>query len=284
MIASDIKFYHSGGSSNFDPLLDLGGGISNFELSGGLDTLFNSLSPMQSVAGRIDVIDHWYDEEQPDYRCFYIKNTHGSETLRNAKFYIDWEKKSGSFIDVGVKLVNEVQLINISGTTPPNENDFATFYLSTYSNFTVDYHVNITEWQGRFQTAIRSVDTFQDVIVNASGYPSNVTFTVYILGQAQSRKFDLISVVTDHMTNQTFSISELTEGSPVNTIACTIPNIVTAPACVDFDNYPLRGNPIELGDLRPGDIVPIWVRRTTPKNTRIHLIDGVRFNVDGTAP
>src|SRR5688572_4414583 len=131
MNSSDIKFYHSGGGSNCDPMLDLGGARSSCELTEGEATLFNNLSPKKSRWGGID------------YRCFYVKNTHADETLRNAKFYVDWERKSGSFIDVGVKRVVEVQKVEISGTKPPNEGDSFTLHLDDYDDdWTIYYHVN----------------------------------------------------------------------------------------------------------------------------------------------
>jgi hypothetical protein len=273
MNSSDIKFYHSGGGSNCDPLLDLGGSISTCELTEGLDMLFNEVTEKQSRAGRID------------YRCFYVKNTHPDDTLRNAKFYIDWEHKSGSFVDVGVRLRNEIQKVVITGLIAPDEDDYMTLDIPGYDDFTVDYHSNLTIWQGRFQTAIRGIDGLQDVIIEATGTvgsPTSVTFIVKFVGQAESRQIDLMTVLVNSLNDQTINILSDTEGSPVGIVACTS-TVLVAPACVDF-NYPLRGSPIELGSLRPGESFPVWVRRTTPRNTRAKIRDKVRFNVDGTFP
>lgn len=270
MNQNDIKFYYSGSGTAVNPELSLGGPRASQEVV----ELFDTVSAKKSRAGLID------------YRCFYIKNTHADETLRNAKFYVDWERKSGSLVDVGVKHTKEVQAVEIMGSQPPNENDSMTLNLPTYGDFTVDYHVNITEWQGRFLTSIRGLDGMQDVQVEVAGeigFPTNVVFTVYFLGQADSRKLQLMTVVQNNLDFQSISIVEIKEGSPISVTACTIPAVTTAPACVNFE-YPLRGSPIELGDLRPNDEFPVWLRRTTPSNTRIHLLDKIRLNVEGTFP
>ena len=274
MNSSDIKFYHSGGGSNCNPLNDLGGACSTCELVDGINTLFSDLSPKASRSGGID------------YRCFYVKNTHPNESLRNAKFYVDWERKSGSFVDVGVKRINEVQTIHVQGLTPPNENNFFTLHLDGYTNWTIPYSANITEWQGMFQVAIRSVDGLQNVLVQIAGsigFPTDIVFTITFTGHARNHKLNLMTVVDNSLDNQTITVTEVKDGSPINVVACTTSSIIVKPSCVDFD-YPLRGSPIELGDLLPGEQFPVWVRRTTPEGTRVHIKDKIRFNVDGTFP
>lgn len=290
MNPTDIKYLHSGGSGNSDPLKDLGGQPSSAEIG---SNELNDLTPKQSRAGRIDIYsppDNFPGPEQPDYRCFYVKNTHSSDFLRNAVFYVDWERESGCWVDVGVVVRDEIQSVEIMGGQPPNEGDDMTLNLPTYGDFTVPYHVNITEWQGRFQTEIRGLDGCQDVIVSVAGqigFPTDVVFKVSFIGQCGSHKLQLMSVVTNNLSDgagmQTIDIMEIQQGSPVSVIACTIPNITTAPSCTGFD-YPLRGNPVFVGDLRPGEQFPVWIRRTTPKHTRRFASDKIRFNVEGTFP
>lgn len=70
--AGDIKFYLSGGSGNTDPNASLGGAISTTEVSGTpLNNLFDNLSGAETLAG------------DTEYRCFYVKNTHGSLTAQS---------------------------------------------------------------------------------------------------------------------------------------------------------------------------------------------------------
>lgn len=270
--SGNVKFFYSGAGTGINPNLSLGGAISSQEAF----QIFDDLTAKQSRAGLVD------------YRCLYVKNTHSSLSWRNVKFYVDWERKSGSLVDVGVVLRTEIQTVGVKGPTPPNENDFMTLYVPTYGQFTVPYHINITEWQGRFQTAMRGLDGLRDIQVDVAGETdgtngTDVVFTVKFLGQADSRNVAPMTVIDNSLDSQIITINEIQAGSPISVTACTIPNILTAPGCTDF-SYPLRGSPIELGNLRPNDAFPVWLRRTTPIGTRIKLLDKIRFNVEGTFP
>ena len=266
----NLKFFYSGAGTAINPKESLGGARNSNEVV----DIFDDVTAKKSRAGQVD------------YRCIYIKNDDIEGLLRHAKFYVDWERKSGSYVDVGVVLRNAIQAVEIIGLKPPNENDEMTLNVPTFGDFIVPYHVNITEWQGRFQTAMRGLDGLQDVIVVVAGeigFPTDVTFKVYFEGQAASRSISLITLVDNSLNGQTISITSIQNGSPINIIACTVPSVTTTPACTKFD-YPLRGNPIELGNLRPGDEFPVWLRRTTPSLTRIKLLDKIRFNVEGVVP
>ena len=72
IVASDIKFYLSGGASNADPLLSLGGAISSTQAG---SNIFANVSSGDAASGRTY------------YRCIYVKNTHGSLTLESAKVW-----------------------------------------------------------------------------------------------------------------------------------------------------------------------------------------------------
>lgn len=71
--SSDIKFYLSGGAANSDPAASIGGAISS-TLAG--TNIFANVSSADATSGKTY------------YRCVYIKNTHGTLTLENAKVYI----------------------------------------------------------------------------------------------------------------------------------------------------------------------------------------------------
>lgn len=271
---SDIKFYHSGGGFNCNPQLDLGGTISSCLVADGLNGLFDDIGSVQSRNGLID------------YRCFYIKNTHADESLRNAIMYIDSERSGGSFIDLGVTVRDEIQTITVTGPYPPNEGETMTLEVPNYGQFTVKYHINRTIWQGNFQSEIRGLDGLNDVIVSIAGVigaPTQITFTVKFTGDAGSRDLDLITLVSNGMTGTSVAFNEMQKGSPINTTACGIGSVINSPACVNF-SYPLRGNPVVLGALKPDDAFPVWVRRTTPENTLIFLLDDFRINIDGAYP
>ena len=83
ILASEIKFYLSGGAANADPNASLGGAISSTEIvAASLHNLFDVVSGDESSAG------------DSEYRCFYIKNTNASLTLQNAKVWVETESPS----------------------------------------------------------------------------------------------------------------------------------------------------------------------------------------------
>lgn len=89
--ATDIKFYLSGGTSNTDPNLSLGGVISSTEIVDNIDNnLFDDVTGDESASGDVE------------YRCIYIKNTHTTITLQNAVVYISQETPGDDIIDIGL--------------------------------------------------------------------------------------------------------------------------------------------------------------------------------------
>jgi len=81
--SSDIKFYLSGGSSNSNVNASIGGAISSTEVTdNSLHNLFDKTLGTESTAG------------DTEYRCIYIKNTHGSLELELAKVWISTNTSS----------------------------------------------------------------------------------------------------------------------------------------------------------------------------------------------
>ena len=71
--ATDIKFYLSGGVGNSDPNAALGGIKSTTEITTAtLENLFDNVSSADASAG------------ETNYRCLYVENTNGSDTLTAA--------------------------------------------------------------------------------------------------------------------------------------------------------------------------------------------------------
>lgn len=74
---SDIKIYYSGGASNSNPSASLGGTKSSVEVSNTpLNNLFDDVNETEASTG------------DTEYRCFYVQNTHGTDSLLNAAIYI----------------------------------------------------------------------------------------------------------------------------------------------------------------------------------------------------
>ena len=281
MIPADIELHHSNGPANADPLMDLGGPISTALLdSAALNNLFNDLTPEESRQGITD------------FRCFYIKNTNATDTLRNAKLWIDSDDINW-LISIGINVIDEIQKVVVTGTGFPNEGNSFELKVPDYSpNFTVLYDPNITKWVGNFQEEIRGVEGLPEVRVTVDGEVPDVTFTIDFggedkmrtIGQARSRDLSLIEVVSDDLDNATPTPMEFQDGSPVNTEAPgPLASVLTPPPGITF-NFPLRGNPVELGNLRPEDEVPVWVKRVIPANTVSKITGNFILHVEGTFP
>jgi len=290
LMPADIEFRHSCGPLNSDPCADLGGEISVFTVGDGIQNLFETLAPKATrLLGHID------------FRCFYIINTHPTDTLRNAKVYMEGTgritpgTRGGSFVMLGIPIVQEIQTVVVTEDFPgafPNEGDFMELEVPGYPpSFKVFYDPNITKWEGNFLKEIRAIEGLHEVRVTATGDVPNVTFTINyggtdercFLGQSRSRTIDTIMVIDDQLDNASIATFEVQDGSPVNTTAVKIASETIQPPGIIFE-CPFRGNPKEIGNLRPGDFLPVWVRREIPKGTLLHILDNFTIRVDGTYP
>jgi hypothetical protein len=87
--SNQIQFFLSGGSSNSNPNLSLGGEISNTPVLGTLNNIFSDITTEQASSGRTD------------YRCVYIKNISVSDSLYDAGIYVYSQSSGGSTIEIG---------------------------------------------------------------------------------------------------------------------------------------------------------------------------------------
>lgn len=77
ILASDIKFFLSGGAANESPAASLGGIISSTAVvDDTLNNLFDDVSGAEHAVG------------DTNYRCIYVKND-SAETAENVRIYID---------------------------------------------------------------------------------------------------------------------------------------------------------------------------------------------------
>lgn len=75
--SSDILYFLSGGAANADPNASLGGAISGTQITDAtLHNLFDIVGSSESSNG------------DTEYRCFYVKNNHGTLTLQSALSWI----------------------------------------------------------------------------------------------------------------------------------------------------------------------------------------------------
>ena len=104
LAGTDLKYYLSGGGSNTDPDLALGGVISSTQA--GTD-LFDNINSTEAVSG------------ESEYRCFYVKNTNATDTAYSVRLWIVSNTPS-TFTEVSVALCDEGA--NASAETIANEN------------------------------------------------------------------------------------------------------------------------------------------------------------------
>jgi hypothetical protein len=108
IVASDIKEYLSGGSGNSSPAASIGGAISTTEVvDNTTHNVFDVVSSAESSAG------------DTEYRCIYVKNTHGSLTLQSAKVWIATQTPSA---DTSIEIGLAAAAVNATETAVANEN------------------------------------------------------------------------------------------------------------------------------------------------------------------
>ncbi|MBL4867259.1 MAG: hypothetical protein JKY67_12885 [Pseudomonadales bacterium] len=107
IVAADIDFHLSGGASNSDVDLSIGGIISTTELVDATShNLFDVVSSTESNDG------------DTEYRCIYVKNNHGSLTLQNAVIWIQTVTPSTDTV-IAIALAGEG--LNATAETPADE-------------------------------------------------------------------------------------------------------------------------------------------------------------------
>ena len=92
IVAGDIDFFLSGGVANSDPNASIGGAISSTQITtSSLHNLFDAVSGSEASSGDVE------------FRCIYVKNSHGSLTLQNTVIWISSNTPStDTTIDIGL--------------------------------------------------------------------------------------------------------------------------------------------------------------------------------------
>ena len=267
IVSGDIVYFMSGGSGNSNPSNSIGGDPSSSPISGLVNNLFDNISPEETVAGKTD------------YRCFYIFNQNGIDSLYNTIFYLNSQISGGSGITIGVKEATDVQQINISGI----DGLPGTFTIAYEGDpVTVAYDSDLAVWSANLQDGINNNTSLSGVVSNASSSASgSASFSLSFEGEDNNRYHELITLVSNDMSGATtFSISKITNGSPVNSIADLLDFDTNAPNDVVFVN-PTFESPIVANTFYASDGIPIWVRRVTAAGATPIEPDGFQFAVYG---
>jgi hypothetical protein len=259
---SDISFVLSGGSTNALAIDSLGGEPSVTVVP---TRLFNNIEPEDAEAGFTD------------YRCVYLANDNETDTLYHTIIFSDDEIADGASVELGMTFQNDVQQVAINDTVTSGGFDL----LYEDQIFTVNYNASLSTWASNFQTAIRAITNLEDVTVTGSTSGTRTIFTVEFSGDAGNRYHELL-VLDDNNLSPTvsISISKIANGSPINSVATEIDSPTTAPNNITFYSAD-DSNPLEIGELRPTDMVPIWIKRSCDADTTALENDGFTLKIQG---
>lgn len=272
--SNDIKLFFSGGLTNNDPDLCLGGEMSTTFFT--TDRLFDYVSGDQTSSG------------YTDYRCVYYHNLSNTDTLYNAKVFISNEVVGGSDVLIGLEINNDRQDVYITNATSVASGTFTLMFYDYITDsdiqFTVTQNANINIWASNFQTSIRSITGLEDVIVSGSYIGSTAYFQVSFNGTAAYRYFETMQFVNFSQSfidvNANLTVQKIIDGGPKLKTALEIGNETTSPTNVVFQSTSLT-SPIFVGDLRPNEYFAIWIKRVVASNTSPQENDGFTIKLKG---
>jgi hypothetical protein len=263
LTSNDIIFVYSGGQNNSDPSKSIGGYVSNNALTGLSNNLFTNLKKEE------------YASQIVDYRCFYIANNSYTDSLFNAAVYMDSQSGSISNCQIGISKSTEIQLISLS--TSAISGNFKLKY-EGYTTSHIEWNNNILIFQNNIETALNNLDIFSGVVV---GNVSENIYSISFLGNDDNRNYSLLEVIENNLSPSiTISFSKRSEGQPINSVAPLLPTSATIPYGVEFSSTS-SSSKLLIGDLGPGDMVPIWIKRTSQGETSADQSNGFLFRLSG---
>jgi hypothetical protein len=266
---SDIKYLYSGGVSNTNQNLSLGGSPSIYQVTNNL--LFDNVTAVQSSSGATD------------YRCIYITNDNATDSLYNATIYISYETPGTVNVQLGFLTQNDRQYVNISNFDSITGGTITLTYTDTSTqNFTFSYNSDISVFSSNFQTAINAIGGLEDVTVSGSTSLGSVVFEINFLGGSANRYHETLSENANNLTYTgsapVVSIVKSVDGSPINREAESIDFETITPTSVLFSD-----SPYIIEELKGLDIIPVWVKRVVSPNTAAVENDGFTLKIKGNA-
>lgn len=266
--SGDIVFILSGGSGNTDPNASLGGAPSSTSITS--NRLFDNVSEDEIEIGHID------------YRCFYVANNNDIDTLYSVRLKAISEVEEGADVVFGVPQADEVQNIIVSSSTASSPSGGNVVFTHEGSDATAAWHSNIGTWAQNIENALNSLSHLSEVSVSGSHSFSTTytaSFTVTFAGEDGGRNQELITLNANNLSGSgvfSLSFATITQGAPINTEAQTIPFETTPPFGISFGT-----SDIEIGDLGPDDMFPVWLKRTTTASVTALQNDGITFRIVG---
>lgn len=268
--ANDITFTLSGGIGNADPLSSLGGE--------------SSVHGFPARRLFTDITENQAEEGYTDFRCFYINNESDVDTLHDAGIYISQEIENGGSVRLGFSFQNERQDITIGNGVAVTGGSFEIKYTTAVDDYeiTVDWIDGQTNWANSLQDGLRSIPNLEGVTVTAESSGSTLVFHVDFVGTAKNRYHDVLELVSNNLIGSvSFLITKVVPGGPINQPADEIDLPTTPPNNITFIQT-TAGTAASIGNFRPLDSVPVWVRRSIPANTDAMDGDGFTIEIKGT--
>lgn len=263
---NDINFVYSGGSNNLDPSKSIGGLPSINSINLASNNLFGIVKREQAQEGFTD------------YRCFYIFNDNESDSIYNANVYFKSQTQGSSYCQIGLAKATDVQVISLSSF--PSSGFFKLSY-DEYTTGNIDWDNNYLIFEKNIQNALNNLDVLSGVVVQRL---SSLTYRISFSGDDDYRNHSLLQISINNLSPSiTFQIAKTNEGQPINSIAPLLPTDSTPPFNVNFvdTNDTNDQNKIFIGDLRPKDGVPIWIKRVTKGTVANDETNTFQFRLSG---
>lgn len=272
--SSQISVVLSGGSSNSNPNLALGGSPSNapININNPLNNLFDDISPSEAEVGL------------EDYRCFYVFND-SDDPVYNFRLWMTADVEDGSTITLGIQNSDEIQRYAITGV--PTGGTFTLTYLG--KSFTSNYDSDLGAWATAIEVGLNALQDndgnplLTGVIVAAQTTSTGIIFDITFADYDGQRIHDTL-IADSSLEPETVSatLTVLQNGAPINTIASALEAETTTPSGVTFFT-PSEIEPISVPRLESGEGFPIWVRRRASPGVTAVANDGFSLRIRMTA-
>jgi len=276
--SGDISITLSGGSENTSYDLSLGGEPSNYPITN--ERLFPDVSVEEASLGK------------EEYKCIYINNNSFEATLYEAKLFTEYKTTSDVSIELGFIEINERQTIVITSVNKITAGGFTISYLDYggEAEIEIPWSSNLENWAASIQTELRSIGGLKDVTVTGALSGNDAVFEINFLGDAAKRHHEILQQKSNDLVLDSpeggdglISIGRAISGGPMNSQVEEIDAATTVPFGVSFSAYDNRESFYYIGEFRPGDVLPVWIKRIVPEGATGLENDGIKIMLEGKA-
>jgi hypothetical protein len=237
----NINFVYSGGTQNTSQDKSLGGFPSPVSIANIKNNLFGDITPRQTTQG------------VTDYRCIYIFND-DSDLKHNVTIFVEQLDSLITDIQLGFLQQNSVQRLQFS--TAPTSGSF-TISVQGLKSGVISWNNDPDVLATSIQTAIQTVTDCSVTVTTEGDFDFNITFK----GVLGNKAIESISVTDNNLSPDTTpTITQVTSGSPINTVAPDTGIDMVAPTGVPFVSATYPG--VSIGTIYPSEGFPLWIKRT----------------------